>query len=202
MRAPLKIAVASVAAAALLGGGSLAFWTDQGSINDRALGSGELSLEVGQTNVGNRFLKTNLYPGGSDTRTVAVTSNDAGSTPDANLYLSLAGVEESNAGAFADDLDVRIRAQKRAEGCGTNINGGEWTMDLYDGSLRDLIDAGYVAYPAENGATGALVLEPGERVCTIAAASLPFDSNNDSQNALVEFDLQFDLVQVGGSPQS
>jgi hypothetical protein len=216
-------AVAGVAAVALAyGGTTYSAWSDFGDVAGNSVGAGVLTLNLGPNKGGDvKFDNVKMAPGqiGAE-RHVFIASNDAASTPDAKLFVSLTnlkGTEDgcsntngekaddpacvnpaASQGQFITDATIQWYSYKvkSATECNASNDGGAANRitNQHGGSLQALATQ-TAAAPYELTGTAMPVLKPGEGLCFAMEASLAKSVDNASQGDSADFNLRFDLVQ-------
>jgi len=225
----IKASLAGVAAIAVAAGGSTyAAYSDFADVTGNHAGAGTLTLGVGP-NAGQdlKFDHITMAPGGINAeRQVFVTSNNADSTPSANLFVSLTNLQgtengcDGNAEAGVDPACSTGPVTSPTSGQFIRDATVEWYSYVPDspgvcnqsyspsmktvtpqhgGSLAALAtQTGTTPYQL-NGSTQNYklpYLAPGQGLCFAMDVSLAYGVNNASQGDSASFDLHFDLVQA------
>ena len=227
-----KLIKASVAGAAVValaaGGGTYAAYSDFANVTGNQAGAGTLTLDVGP-NAGQdlKFDHVTMAPGGINAeRQVFVTSNNAASTPSANLFISLTHLQGTEDGC--DGAQEVIDDHGACNTPGTSSTAGQfindavvqWTSYIPDspgvcnqsyapgmkvvtpqhgGSLAQLATQTATTPYQLNGTSQVYklpYLAPGQGLCVSMDISLPYAASNASQGDSASFDLHFDLLQA------
>jgi predicted ribosomally synthesized peptide with SipW-like signal peptide len=189
----LGSAVAMVAAVGLIGGGTLAGWTATDTVEGNQITSGELLLNVS----GGNIQISDMYPGREVERTFHLAT--ATTSPEELVgALSVTLVPKNERNGLWDEADIQLQRFYPTGGQGCAAGAGT-SPGFYNGQLSWAAGWGIPSNPkmqdlfVQNlGGVGG----PTE-ICIRANTRLRFDRASDlSQDQVVDFDLQFDLVQL------
>lgn len=225
----MKAGIAGAAVVALAaGGGTYAAYSDFANVTGNHAGAGTLTLDVGP-NAGQdlKFDHVTMAPGGINAeRQVFVTSNDAASTPSANLFVSLTNLQGTEDGCDGN-AEVLVDAACTT-GPVTSPTAGQFIRDAtvqwysYVPDSPGVCNQSYspsmkTVTPQHGGSLSALAsqtattpyeldgtsqnyklpyLAPGQGLCFAMEVSLAYGVSNASQGDSASFDLHFDLVQA------
>jgi predicted ribosomally synthesized peptide with SipW-like signal peptide len=206
-------------AAAAVGGGTFASWSDFATYSNSA-GAEHLTLDASANSGTIGFSQENMAPGHNREFDFVVASRGGNVVPDATLtlqMLNLVGTEDAGSapggctsnseaaedtdgctddGEFIDEAMIAINASNPTTGsnpCG-DPRGGRVSLR----PLKDVLTAG--SGGVVNLLPAGVTLKPGEKICVGMGLSLPYTSaTNKSQGDGATWDFKYTLTQVPGA---